>query len=234
MRLSDIEQLLLAEAEWKRSLRRRRWGRIRMILPAIFWVISILAFSLYDISEVRKDTHEIKFKTDLDTVTYNEVTDTSSFDLEVNAIFRRFHILAVTDTECKMTFRAKDGTVLSEQTLTFGEDMTTRKTTANFSFGEGELAAVSGKVHSVDVELVSANFVNLATHVGDRTGFKYVFNGWNSLVPISYLLVSYLTWDNVWTKEIRSFASLIFIIINLICAVCLSESFTSLIFTAFS
>ena len=175
---------------------------MKVILSIVSWMLLVVAIVTSTLFVYNKDTHDVKFKTDLDTVTYNETNDTSSFDLNVKAIFKRYKILVATDIQCKMIFKAKDGTVLSENVVAFGQDICGRKAEITFSFGEGELAAVSGKFHSVDVELQEANFVNYVSFVGDTKGFKYLFTGWNNIFNYAFWpLASLFYWVTAWCGE---------------------------------
>ena len=84
---------------------------IFIVLEAIFIGVNLFMYNA--------DEHKISFGADIDSVTYNENANTSSFEVEVSTFFMHVSVLTARDVNYKLTFQNADGEVVAEHVATW-------------------------------------------------------------------------------------------------------------------
>ena len=122
-------------------------------------------------------------------VTYNETTNTSSFNLKVKFTNNSGSIgKTATSTTYVLAFKDKNGTILGEKTLVMEDDIGIKITTIDVSFGDGmQYPAVEGKISTVTATTIDVVYENSAKLTGASNPLEFMIKKW--IFPL-FILIS--------------------------------------------
>ena len=124
-----------------------------------------------------KDNHKIEVTASIGTVTYTEVSKTSSFDVNLLVKHNDCTYYTATDVSYRLRFMDADGTTIAERIVS-SDPLTQANNECTVSFGTKIEPAIEGKVASVAAELVDVTFINRIVYEGGAVGKEYILQHW--------------------------------------------------------
>ena len=160
---------------------KRNWKRMTLVGVLIF-ILMQTVYAVIGVLWMNRDTHNIKISQKIDTVSYNETTNSSSFDLKLDINYNDFSYYTATDVSFNIVFKDSEGSTLAEKIVACPEALTTQTPNFTFSFGNETEPAITGKVASAEVSVANATFVNRVVYEGGATGWAYIFEHWITIL----------------------------------------------------
>ena len=83
---------------------KRNWKRMTLVGVLIF-ILMQTVYAVIGVLWMNRDTHNIKISQKIDTVSYNETTNSSSFDLKLDINYNDFSYYTATDVSFNIVFK---------------------------------------------------------------------------------------------------------------------------------
>ena len=122
------------------------------------------------------DADKLGLSADLSTVSYSEENNRSSFEVDIKIKNSNVLYVVVSDISYKLSFKDKNGELLSEKILDYPQSLTETNNEITLTFEAGELGYINGMVNSVDAEIVSFEVVNKVAAENKAIGFGYALD----------------------------------------------------------